>query len=400
MFRLVPPAGIPVSISDIIKIIRARLVSARGESDFAAIIRDISGAKHCWFINSGRAANYIILKTIRELSDNSRNEIVIPAYTCYSVPASIARAGLKIRLVDIDPDAMDYDYEQLGRTDLSKALAILPANLFGIVSDWSRLKGVVGDKGIYLIDDSAQTLGLSYNGDKCGSLGDIGFYSFGRGKNLTTYSGGAIVTNNDQIGKHVDNLIMALPSPGVFAEMTLFAEFLFYAIMMRPWLYWIPDRLPFLELGKTAYDENFSVKSLSKLQLAAGPIIYSKFSQITKTRYENANALAHKIVALGSFSVPGWREGLNIPFIRLPILAMNSHTRDKAIARLRRKGIAASGMYPSAIDKIPLIGKHLVNPDDKFPGAGQVAERLFTLPTHSYLNSKDISTIISCLVDV
>lgn len=400
MFRLVPPAGIPVSLSDIGKIIGARLLSDKAKPDFAEKIKEIAGAKYCWLINSGRAANFIILKSLREISDGAKKEIVIPAYTCFSVPASIVKAGLKIRTVDVDPKTLDYNYEKLNQTDLSNSLALLPANLFGVVSDWNRLRRAIKGKSIYAIDDSAQTLGLSCEGIKCGSLGDIGFFSFGRGKNLTTYSGGAIVTNDKEIAGRVEKNILELNPPGITAELRILFEFIFYAIMMRPWLYWIPDRLPFLGLGKTIYDEGFSTQSLTGTQKVIGPIIYARFPGIIKTRYENSNALASGILALHNYTVPGWRAGANIPYIRLPILADSEHVRDQAIVRLRRKGIGASAMYPSPINEIPMIKKHLVNPEDDFSGAGNVSRCLLTLPTHEYLTKTDINNVLVCLKEI
>lgn len=400
MFRLIPPAGIPVSFSDIIKVVWSRYSSLDKKSVFPDIVKNISGSKHCWFVNSGRAANFIILKSLRELSANAKNEVVIPAYTCFSVPASIAKAGLKIRLAEINPETLDYDYEILGKADFSKTLTILPVNLFGIVSDWTRLRQIAKNKNVYLIDDSAQTLGMTYNGIKCGSLGDVGFFSFGRGKNLTTYSGGAIVTNDDKIAACIDSNIRGLLSMGVFKELLVLGEFIFYATMMRPWLYWIPDRLPFLGLGKTEYDEGFSVESLSRLQLAIGPVIYDRFDKIVQTRTDNSSKLAIMISTLGNYIIPGWRADANIPYIRLPILARNEVTRNKVIDKIRDMGIGASAMYPSTIREIPSVKKLLVNPDDNFPGAENVSRCLFTLPTHAYLMARDIENIIRCLKEV
>jgi len=397
---MVAPAGMPVSILDLFKIARSRLASENPGVAFADIIKEVSGAAYCWFVNSGRAADYLILKSLRTISANSKNEVVVPAYTCFSVPASIIKAGLRIRLVDIVPETMDYDFSQLGRMDLSNALAVLPTNLFGIICDWSSLRDAVKEKDIYFVDDSAQTFGLTSGGIGCGMLGDVGFYSFGRGKNLTTYSGGAIVTNDSKLAGQIDLSLKELPSPGLLSEFKIFAELIFYAIMLRPWLYWIPDRLPFLGLGKTLYDPDFSVSNLSRLQLGIGPIIYEYYSQINSTRRDNANKLASQISILNNFSIPAWRVNSNIPFIRLPILASEKSSRDRAISKLRSRGIAASAMYPSTIDAIPEISENLVNATDKFPGAKAVAERLFTLPTHPYLNSQDIKTIIDCLAEV
>lgn len=400
MFRLVPPAGIPMSAVDIFNIILSRILSAEPESGFTEIIKNTAGAKYCWLVNSGRTANYLILKSLNQMTGGTKNEIVIPAYTCFSVPASIAKAGLKVRLVDIEPQTLDYDYNKLSRCDLSKSLAILPVNLFGIVSNWGMLRSFVEGKDVYLVDDSAQTFGLSYNGVKCGSLGDVGFYSFGRGKNLTTYSGGAIVTNNDKIAEYIEKNVRELPSPGSVNDLRILMEFVFYAVMMRPWLYWIPDRLPFLALGKTIYDENFTVELMSRSQKAIGPVIFARFAKIAHTRISNSSLLVARIKTIGNYSIPGGQEKADIPYIRLPILAKDESTRNLVISELRRKEIGASAMYPSVISEIPSIKSLLVNSDDDFSGSREVSRRLFTLPTHAYLTQKDIENIIVSLQNI
>ena len=68
--------------------------------------------KHCFLVSSGKAALTLILQALKELHPE-RNEVLIPAFTCYSVPSSIVRAGLKVKLCDISPDTLDFDYNQL-----------------------------------------------------------------------------------------------------------------------------------------------------------------------------------------------------------------------------------------------------------------------------------------------
>ena len=396
MFRMVPPAGMPITQSDIIKIMLARFNHTEASKSFNEMIKEVSGAKYCEFVSSGRAANYIILKTLKALADNARDEVVILAYTCFSVPASIARAGLKIRMVDINPDTLDYDYKAFSKIDLSRVLAILPCNLFGIVSDWIKLQEVAVSSDAYLVDDSAQTLGLS--SDEKGAAGPAmaGFYSFGRGKNLSLYSGGAIFTSNDKLASLIKSKIASLHRGGMFAELKILIKFWLYAIMLKPSLYWIPDSLP-LGLGKTIYEENFDIGKLTDLQQSAGPVMFSKLKEANSFRMKNSNIIARALRTDDRFGVPGWHEGAAIPFIRLPVLAANADLRDKAVKTLKSKGISASIMYPTSIAKIPGIEKHLVPLENNFEGAENVASNLFTLPTHSYLNSADIDKMIDCL---
>jgi perosamine synthetase len=393
--RTIPPAGIALTLSDILKLLRARLKPDAQADKFGKMIRDVTGARYIYFVNSGRAANFIILNSLRKLAPE-KSEVIIPAYTCYSVPASIARAGLKIRPVDIDPDTLDYNYDTLSSVDYSKVLAILPCNLFGIVSDWRRIKAIASGNRIFTVDDAAQTLCLPADGGVSGTMGDLGFYSLGRGKNMTTYSGGIILTKREDMAQIVELEFAAINSPGLLSEISIFIKLLLYGMLLNPSLYWIPNSLPFLRLGYTEYEPKFEIEKLSKLQICFGPIMFSRLDKVNEIRKRNSRIIIERAANLKNYAIPGSSRG-DIPYIRIPLLATDRNMRDNIISALARIGVISSGMYPSTVANIPQIEEHLVGENEKFPGAENVVDRLFTLPTHSYVRERDINNIISCL---
>jgi len=95
-----------------------------------ALAVSLEGAR-CIPVSSGRAALAIILMALREGHDPGRDEVVIPAYTCFSVPSAIVRAGLKVMPCDIDPQHLDYDQSMLPKVVSSRTLCIVPTHLFG-----------------------------------------------------------------------------------------------------------------------------------------------------------------------------------------------------------------------------------------------------------------------------
>jgi perosamine synthetase len=397
--RTVPPTGIPVKLTDILRLLGARLNSPKSAEELRSIVTEIAGARHIAFINSGRAANYTILKILKNMSGDDKNEVIIPAFTCYSVGASIVRAGLKIRAVDIDPLTLDYNYANLKAADLAKTLAILSCNLFGLVSDWKQINSIKKDSSIFTIDDSAQTLGLPFDGLNSGAMGDIGFYSLGRGKNITTYSGGIILTNRDDLARAIEAEIAKYDKPGIAQEAFILLMLLSYGLLLRPSYYWIPNNLPFLRLGHTEYDTEFKVMQFSKLQYSLGPIMFSKLKAVNEIRSRNVENIANRVYSMGKFQIPGPKDG-KLPFIRLPLLAPDRKTRDNVVNRLCLNGIMSSGMYPSTIPQIPQIKEFWVNKNDRFNGAEKVVDCLFTLPTHPYVKQKDIDKMIDCLKSV
>ena len=74
------------------------------------------------------------------IGDSTRNEVIIPAYNCYSVPAAIQRAGLKPRLCDVRPATLGIDTDKLAGRDYSRVLAVLSANLYGVPNDLGAIE--------------------------------------------------------------------------------------------------------------------------------------------------------------------------------------------------------------------------------------------------------------------
>ena len=75
-----------------------------------------------------------------------------------------------------------------------ETLCVLAIHLFGIPANLDRIKKLCRKKDIFIVEDAAQAMGGEYKGGMLGTIGDVGFYSLGRGKNITCGSGGIIVT--------------------------------------------------------------------------------------------------------------------------------------------------------------------------------------------------------------
>ena len=139
---------------------------------------------------SGREALRVAFEELARRS--GRREVLVPAYTCYSVPAAAAAAGLRVRLVDVDSGGQ-LDPEALGRLPLERAAALVVCNLFGIAEPLGAVRELTAEAGIAIIDDAAQALGASGPDGPAGGRGDAGVLSFARGKPLSALGGGALV---------------------------------------------------------------------------------------------------------------------------------------------------------------------------------------------------------------
>jgi perosamine synthetase len=393
--RFVPPAGVPLKMTSIF---RAAFNAADGtglaDSDLQAIAAALR-VKHLFVVSSGRAALALVLRGLSHLKPD-RDTVAIPAYTCFSVAASVARAGLKIHPVEMDPETLDIDFSTFAEWQEEKALCVLSSNLFGIPSDLRHAREVAHANDAFVIDDAAQALGAKLNGYFAGTAGDVGIYSLGRGKATTTLGGGIVVTNCDQIAEAVREELKSLPHPGSGSTARLLAELIFYSAFLRPQLYWIPNSMPFLELGKTEFDPSFASQELHPIARALLPQAFAELPAMNETRQANAQRLLQGI-ADPRFFLPKVAPNTSSSWVRFPIIAQDEHLRDRAVEKLRRAGIGASTSYPSAICDIPGIAPYMASPDFHRPAAERLARTLFTLPVNPYVNARDIERMIETL---
>ena len=164
--RTLPPAAAPIYLKDIFSGLKGLIRGSKEINRFESELKEHYNVKHCFLLSSGKAALTIILKALHELYPE-RNEVLIPAFTCYSVPSAILKAGLKVKVCDINPETLDFDFKQLKKilspsnatNSKSSILAVLPTHLFGLPADVGRVRKINKDDKISIIEDAAQAMG-------------------------------------------------------------------------------------------------------------------------------------------------------------------------------------------------------------------------------------------------
>src|SRR5207237_5948978 len=134
--------------------------------------------------------------------------------------------------------------------DLDKALCIVASGLYGMPGDLGGLEVIARASGTLLVDDAAQCLGATKDERPCGTFGDAGFYSLGRGKGITTMGGGILVTHREDLARRIAGIVRDLRRPSAWAVGAAVASSAAYSTMLRPSRYWLIGRRPFLELGR------------------------------------------------------------------------------------------------------------------------------------------------------
>src|SRR6266568_2147591 len=262
--RTVPPAAAALGWADLWHGVAGTLSPARSLRALEQDIRRYFHVRHVFLVSSGTAALTLALKALK--SSSRRAEVVIPAYTCFSVPAAVVQAGLRPVLCDIDPATFDFDHMLLEAALSGDTLCVVAHHLFGIPSDIDRIRALCAGRGIFVIEDAAQAMGAQDKGRRLGTLGDVGIFSLGRGKNVTCGSGGIMVTNRDEIAGAMARQCRHLEAPGPAEQIKDLLQIALMAVFIHPRLFWIPAALPFLRLGETLYPRHIRLGRLSGMK--------------------------------------------------------------------------------------------------------------------------------------
>jgi perosamine synthetase len=382
--RSLPPAAAPVGWVDLWNgVVGAFTPRASVTARQDELRRELDVA-HVFPVSSGKAALHLTLSALKTLS--ARTEVVIPAYTCFSVPAAVLKAGLRPVLCDINPSTFDFDHAQLQDILTQDTLCVVSHHLFGIPSDVERTRAACASRHVFVIEDAAQAMDVGGSQPAPGTIGDVGIFSFGRGKNITCGAGGMVATRSDEIAAAIEAQYRRLPFPTSWETLKDFAALLFMILFIRPRLYWIPAALPFLRLGTTEFPRTIRVRRMSGFK--AG-LLRNWRRHLVRSNEARSAAAAD----LGDRMRIRWSAGSARPLLRLPILTSSPHEKQRIYLAAKARGLGVSVAYPTSIDEIPEMRQAL---DGRtFPSATSVASRLVTMPTHQWLLEQDKQALVN-----
>jgi dTDP-4-amino-4,6-dideoxygalactose transaminase len=132
------------------------------------------------------------------------DEVITTPFTFVATVAAIVYTGAIPVFVDVDPVSYTIDVAKIEPAITAKTKAILPVHLYGQPADMNPIMEIARRHNLTVIEDAAQAHRAEYKGQRVGSIGDIGCFSFYPGKNLGAYGeGGAIVTNNPEYAQKI-----------------------------------------------------------------------------------------------------------------------------------------------------------------------------------------------------
>jgi len=180
------------------KVIRSTFISGNGPQcmDFEKKLSEYLGVKHVLFTNSCTTALDL---AFRVKGFPAGSEVIVPDFTYTSSALGPLLNNLKIVLADVNPLNGNIDINKIEKLITKKTVAIVPVDYAGNPADMDPILGIAKKHNLYVVNDTAQSIGSVYKGKKAGTLADVATFSFHGTKNLTTGEGGALVTDNDEL---------------------------------------------------------------------------------------------------------------------------------------------------------------------------------------------------------
>jgi perosamine synthetase len=180
------------------QVLRSTFVSGNGPKcmEFERKLAEYLGIKYVLFTNSCTTALDL---AFRVKNFPAGSEVIVPDFTYTSTALGPLLNNLKVVLCDVNPFNGNIDVNKIEKLITGKTVAIAPVDYAGNPAELDEINSIANKHGLYVVHDTAQSIGAIYRGKKTGTLADVSTFSFHGTKNLTTGEGGAIVTNNDEI---------------------------------------------------------------------------------------------------------------------------------------------------------------------------------------------------------
>jgi len=205
---VIPPSGKLMGEEELQNMVAASLdgwlTTGRFNSLFEKGLAEFLGVKYCLSVNSGSSANLVAFNTLTSYKLGDRaikkgDEVIGVAAGFPTTVNPIIQFGAVPVFVDVDIQTHNINVDLIEAAITPKTKAIMLAHALGNPFNVGRVKEICDKHNLWLIEDTCDALGAEFNGQKCGTFGDIGTLSFYPAHHMTMGEGGAVFMNNPEL---------------------------------------------------------------------------------------------------------------------------------------------------------------------------------------------------------
>jgi dTDP-4-amino-4,6-dideoxygalactose transaminase len=373
---------------------------------------------NCVCLNSATAAMEMVLHL---LDVGPGDEVIVPAYTYTASASVVAHVGATIKMVDVQKDNFEMDYDQLADAITEKTKVITPVDLAGVICDYDRIFEIVEAKKalfkpaneiqkkigrVVVAADCAHAFGSERHSKMAGAIGDFSSFSFHAVKNFTTAEGGAITWNlpfgQEKVGGSTAKWTMNGYEGVPVIEGENWNEYLYRMAQLFSLHGQNKDALAKTKLGAWEYDiiGPWYKCNMTDIMAALGLVQFERYPQMLAKRrkfFERYNEAFKdlNVAPLNHYGVD-WTGSGHLYIVRL--LGKTREEANKVIEKMAERGVACNVHYKP----LPMMTAYKALGFDikNYPNALAFFENEVTLPLNTRMSEEDVEYVIENFMEV
>lgn len=325
-------------------------------AEFEKRFAELTGVRHAIAVNNGTTS---LIASLQCLDLQPGDEVITSPFTFAATLNAILEAGATARFADISEEDYNVTAESMRERLSGRTKVLMPVHIFGQIAEMDDISAIAEQRGLRILEDSAQAHGSTLGGRAAGSY-DIGSFSFYATKNLTTGEGGMVTTNDDALAER----LRILRNQGMRA------------------------RYDYAMLG-----QNYR---LTDLQAALVLPQLDRYDGIVDARAANARYLNDGLSGVRGVITPRELDGRRHVWHQYTIRVTEDAAvpRDEFVERLNAAGIGAGVYYPRLVFDYDAYRDRDDVVIEPTPVAELVASQVISLPVHNHLTREQLDTII------
>lgn len=309
-------------------------------------------------VNSGTDA---LLLALRAVGVGPGDEVITTDFSFFATAGVISRLGATPVFVDIEADSYNIDPSQIEAAITPKTKALVPVHLFGQMADMDAIMDIAKKHKLAVIEDGAQSIGVTYKNRLCGSIGTLGCFSFFPSKNLGGLGdGGMIVTSDEELADKCRMLRVHGAKPKYYHKIV-------------------------------GYNSR-----LATIQAAGILVKLPHLKSWSEGRQKNA-AYYDERFAGSNITTPVVKDYTTFHIYNQYTIAVNN--RDELLAKLREKKIGCEIYYPVPFHKQECFAELGYTPN-QFPNSSAAADSVISIPIFPELTEAERAFVADSVLEI
>ena len=301
------------------------------------------------------------------------DEVIMPSYTFVSTANAFALRGAAIRFVDIRPDTLNLDETKIEQAITPKTKVIVPVHYAGVGCQMDAIMALAAKYNLLVVEDAAQGVNATVNGQYLGTIGHLGCYSFHETKNFISGEGGALVINDPRFVERAEIIREKGTNRSKFFRGQV-------------------DKYTWVDIG-SSYLPSDLIAAFLYAQL-------EQADEITRQRHAIHTRYAvglQPLSAAGHLRLPHAPANCEHNAHMFYIIVKSEPVRARLLTHLKKNNIQAVFHYVP-LHTSPMGRQYGCNPGD-LPVTEDLSDRLLRLPCYYELSEQDQDLVITRIQD-